>query len=124
MRIDEAQALVDQWIKENGVRYFDPLTNMAMLAEEVGEVARIMARRYGEQSEKESDKNKDFLVVPICVSLACVCMASVTPPVEVSPKEARHTSMQTRAFWSGIFIINSSPSLSVLRAVDKRVFLF
>ena len=60
MKIDEAQALVDQWIKANGVRYFDPLTNMAMLTEEVGEVARIMARRYGEQSEKESDKNIDL----------------------------------------------------------------
>jgi NTP pyrophosphatase (non-canonical NTP hydrolase) len=75
MKIDEAQALVDQWIKENGVRYFDPLTNMAMLTEEVGEVARIMARRYGEQSEKESDKNKelgdelaDVLFVLICIA--------------------------------------------------------
>ena len=75
MKIDEAQALVDQWIKENGVRYFYPLTNMAMLTEEVGEVARIMARRYGEQSEKESDKNKelgdelaDVLFVLICIA--------------------------------------------------------
>ena len=75
MKIDEAQALVDQWIKVNGVRYFDPLTNMAMLTEEVGEVARIMARRYGEQSEKESDKNKelgdelaDVLFVLICIA--------------------------------------------------------
>ncbi|MCF8268446.1 MAG: nucleotide pyrophosphohydrolase [Crocinitomicaceae bacterium] len=75
MKIDEAQALVDQWIKENGVRYFDPLTNMAMLTEEVGEVARIVARRYGEQSEKESDKNKelgdelaDVLFVLICIA--------------------------------------------------------
>jgi NTP pyrophosphatase (non-canonical NTP hydrolase) len=75
MKIDEAQAFVDQWIKENGVRYFDPLTNMAMLTEEVGEVARIMARRYGEQSEKESDKNKelgdelaDVLFVLICIA--------------------------------------------------------
>ena len=75
MKIDEAQALVDQWIKENGVRYFDPLTNMAMLTEEVGEVARIIARRYGEQSEKESDKNKelgdelaDVLFVLICIA--------------------------------------------------------
>ena len=75
MKIDEAQALVDQWIKENGVRYFDHLTNMAMLTEEVGEVARIIARRYGEQSEKESDKNKelgdelaDVLFVLICIA--------------------------------------------------------
>ena len=60
MKIDEAQHLVDTWIKEKGVRYFDPLTNMAILTEEVGEVARIMARRYGEQSEKDTDKAKDL----------------------------------------------------------------
>jgi len=54
------QKQVDDWIKEYGVRYFNELTNMAILSEEVGEVARIMARRYGEQSEKESDKNKDL----------------------------------------------------------------
>lgn len=59
MTIEEAQEAVDQWIKENGVRYFNELTNMAMLTEEVGEVARIIARRYGEQSEKESDRKKD-----------------------------------------------------------------
>ena len=60
MNLTELQKEVDQWIKTYGVRYFDPLTNMAILTEEVGEVARIMARRYGEQSEKESDKNKDL----------------------------------------------------------------
>ena len=60
MTIQESQKLVDKWIKEVGVRYFSELTNMAMLTEEVGEVARIIARRYGEQSEKESDKNKDL----------------------------------------------------------------
>jgi NTP pyrophosphatase (non-canonical NTP hydrolase) len=59
MTIEQAQKLVDDWIKTHGVRYFNELTNMAMLTEEVGEVARIIARRYGEQSEKESDKNKD-----------------------------------------------------------------
>jgi hypothetical protein len=58
MTIKEAQETVDQWIKTIGVRYFNELTNMAMLTEEVGEVARIIARRYGEQSEKESDKTK------------------------------------------------------------------
>ena len=56
--IGDAQSLVDNWIKTVGVRYFSELTNTAVLMEEVGEVARIMARRYGEQSEKESDKNK------------------------------------------------------------------
>jgi len=60
MTIKAAQEDVDNWIKTNGVRYFNELTNMALLTEEVGEVARIIARRYGEQSEKESDKNKDL----------------------------------------------------------------
>lgn len=69
------QQEVDEWIRTTGVRYFDPLTNMAMLTEEVGEVARIMARRYGEQSEKESDKTKvlgeelaDVLFVVLCLA--------------------------------------------------------
>ena len=60
MTIKSAQEEVDNWIKSNGVRYFNELTNMAMLTEEVGEVARIIARRYGEQSEKESDRDKDL----------------------------------------------------------------
>ncbi|MCE3227667.1 MAG: MazG nucleotide pyrophosphohydrolase [Bacteroidetes bacterium] len=75
MEISEAQKLVDQWIKQYGIRYFNELTNTAMLMEEVGEVARIMARRYGEQSEKESDKAKklddelaDVLFVLICIA--------------------------------------------------------
>jgi NTP pyrophosphatase (non-canonical NTP hydrolase) len=58
MELKELQETVDNWIREYGVRYFDELTNTAMLMEEVGEVARIMARRYGEQSEKESDKGQ------------------------------------------------------------------
>ncbi len=58
--IMQLQQQVDEWIKQHGVRYFNELTNMAILTEEVGEVARIMARRYGEQSEKESDKGKDL----------------------------------------------------------------
>jgi NTP pyrophosphatase (non-canonical NTP hydrolase) len=57
MKISEAQATVDHWIQTLGVRYFNELTNTAILMEEVGELARIMARRYGEQSEKESDKD-------------------------------------------------------------------
>ena len=59
MNLKNSQLEVDNWIKNHGVRYFNELTNMAQLTEEVGEVARIIARRYGEQSEKESDKNKD-----------------------------------------------------------------
>src|ERR1700759_3777870 len=75
MTLQEAQKTVDDWIKQYGVRYFNELTNTAMLMEEVGEVARIMARRYGEQSEKESDKAKsledelaDVLFVLICIA--------------------------------------------------------
>ena len=60
MNLKNSQLEVDNWIKNHGVRYFNELTNMAQLTEEVGEVARIIARRYGEQSEKESDKNKDL----------------------------------------------------------------
>ncbi|MEJ6682010.1 MAG: pyrophosphatase, partial [Flavobacteriales bacterium] len=60
MNIKEAQEKTDDWIKTYGVRYFNELTNMAILTEEVGELARIISRRYGEQSEKESDKNKDL----------------------------------------------------------------
>lgn len=72
------QQEVDTWIKEVGVRYFDPLTNMAMLAEEVGEVARIMARRYGEQSEKESDKAKDLGEELADVLFVVLCLANQT----------------------------------------------
>ena len=59
MELQKLQKEVDDWIQNHGVRYFNELTNMAQLTEEVGEVARIIARRYGEQSEKESDKQKD-----------------------------------------------------------------
>ena len=60
MTIKQAQEKVDQWVNKYGVRYFNELTNMAILSEEVGEVARIISRRYGEQSEKDSDKDKDL----------------------------------------------------------------
>lgn len=72
------QAEVHQWIGDIGVRYFDPLTNMAMLAEEVGEVARIMARRYGEQSEKESDKARDLGEELADVLFVVLCLANQT----------------------------------------------
>lgn len=72
------QAEVDEWIKSTGVRYFDPLTNMAMLSEEVGEVARIMARRYGEQSEKESDRAKDLAEELSDVLFVVLCLANQT----------------------------------------------
>lgn len=78
MELKEIQKTVDDWIKEHGVRYFDELTNTAMLMEEVGEVARIMARRYGEQSEKESDKNKDLGDEMADVLFVLVCLANQT----------------------------------------------
>ena len=76
--IEEAQKRVDNWIKEFGVRYFNELTNMAMLTEEVGEVARIIGRRYGEQSEKESDKNKNLGDEMADVLFVLLCLANQT----------------------------------------------
>ncbi|MGV3637824.1 MAG: nucleotide pyrophosphohydrolase [Flavobacteriales bacterium] len=76
--IKQLQAEVDTWITTTGVRYFDPLTNTAMLSEEVGEVARIMARRYGEQSEKESDKTKDLGEELADVLFVVLCLANQT----------------------------------------------
>jgi len=78
MDIKNAQLAVDNWIKEHGVRYFNELTNMAQLTEEVGEVARIIARRYGEQSEKESDKNKDLGEELADVVFVVLCLANQT----------------------------------------------
>lgn len=78
MTIEQSQKLVDDWIKTHGVRYFNELTNMAMLTEEVGEVARIIARRYGEQSEKESDKNKDLGEEMADVLFVLICLANQT----------------------------------------------
>ena len=78
MDIQNAQLDVDNWIKNHGVRYFNELTNMAQLTEEVGEVARIIARRYGEQSEKESDKNKDLGEELADVVFVVLCLANQT----------------------------------------------
>ncbi|MBN2868411.1 MAG: nucleotide pyrophosphohydrolase [Flavobacteriaceae bacterium] len=78
MNIKNAQQEVDNWIKNHGVRYFNELTNMAQLTEEVGEVARIIARRYGEQSEKESDKNKDLGEELADVMFVVLCLANQT----------------------------------------------
>ena len=78
MDIKNAQKVVDNWIQEHGVRYFNELTNMAQLTEEVGEVARIIARRYGEQSEKESDKNKDLGEELADVMFVVLCLANQT----------------------------------------------
>jgi len=78
MDIQNAQKVVDNWIKNHGVRYFNELTNMAQLTEEVGEVARIIARRYGEQSEKESDKEKDLGEELADVLFVVLCLANQT----------------------------------------------
>lgn len=78
MTIEEAQKVVDEWIKSKGVRYFNELTNMAMLTEEVGELARIMARTYGEQSFKESDKNRDLGDEMADVLWVLICLANQT----------------------------------------------
>jgi len=78
MTIEQLQQTIDQWITSTGVRYFNELTNTAILMEEVGEVARIMARRYGEQSEKESDKNADLADEMADVLFVLVCLANQT----------------------------------------------
>lgn len=78
MTIEQAQQTVDNWIKTTGVRYFNELTNMAMLTEEVGEVARIIARQYGEQSFKESDKQKELSDELADVLFVVICLANQT----------------------------------------------
>ena len=78
MTITEAQKMIDRWINTTGVRYFNELTNMAILTEEVGEVARIMARKYGEQSFKESDKAADLADEMADVLFVLICLANQT----------------------------------------------
>ncbi|MEL0455813.1 nucleotide pyrophosphohydrolase [Flavobacteriaceae bacterium SZ-1-7] len=94
MDIKNAQKIVDDWIKDHGVRYFNELTNMAQLTEEVGEVARIIARRYGEQSEKESDKNKDLGEELADVLFVVLCLANQT---NVNLQEAFDKRMDKKA---------------------------
>lgn len=78
MTIDEAQKIVDEWINTIGVRYFNELTNMALLTEEVGELARIIARKYGEQSFKESDKQYNLADEMADVLFVLICLANQT----------------------------------------------
>jgi len=78
MTLEETQQLVDQWIKTTGVRYFNELTNTAILMEEVGEVARIMARKYGEQSFKKSDESHDLADELADVLFVLICLANQT----------------------------------------------
>lgn len=94
MTLNEAQKAVDDWIKEHGVRYFNELTNMAQLTEEVGEVARIIARRYGEQSEKESDQSKDLGDELADVLFVLICLANQTG-VDLQAALARNLEKKT-----------------------------
>jgi len=78
MTLQQSQDTVDQWINAHGVRYFNELTNLAILTEEVGELARIIARRYGEQSEKDSDKGRDLGDEMADVLWVLICLANQT----------------------------------------------
>ena len=93
MHIKEAQNIVDNWIKQHGVRYFNELTNLAMLTEEVGEVARIIARRYGEQSEKDSDTLKDLGDELADVLFVLICLANQTG---VDLTDALHKNLEKK----------------------------
>jgi len=110
MTIEQLQKTVDQWINTTGVRYFNELTNTAVLMEEVGEVARIMARRYGEQSEKESDKQADLADEMADVLFVLVCLANqtgidLTAAVEKNLQKKRNNE---KAFFSTNPIWNDS----------------
>lgn len=95
MTIEEVQQTVDNWIKTTGVRYFNELTNMAMLTEEVGEVARIIARQYGEQSFKESDKDKVLADELADVLFVVICLANQTG-VNLTEAFARNLARKTQ----------------------------
>ncbi|MEL0271464.1 MAG: nucleotide pyrophosphohydrolase [Flavobacteriaceae bacterium] len=95
MDLKDSQLAVDQWIKNHGVRYFNELTNMAQLTEEVGEVARIIARRYGEQSEKESDKQKDLGEELADVVFVVLCLANQTG-IDLQEAFDRKLDLKTR----------------------------
>ena len=94
MDIKNAQQAVDEWIRAHGVRYFNELTNMAQLTEEVGEVARIIARRYGEQSEKESDREKDLGEELADVVFVVLCLANQTG-IDLEAAFARKLDLKT-----------------------------
>ncbi len=94
MTLEEAQQQVDSWIKEYGVRYFSELTNMAILTEEVGEVARIISRTYGEQSSKESDKSKQLADELADVLWVVICLANQTG-VDLTEAFAKNLAKKT-----------------------------
>ncbi len=94
MTLEQLQQTVDEWIKKYGVRYFDPLTNMALLTEEVGEVARIMARTYGEQSAKENDRKKNLADELADVLWVLTCIANQTG-VDLTEAVAKNVEKKT-----------------------------
>ena len=94
MTLKEAQAAVDEWIKTYGVRYFNELTNMAILTEEVGELARIIARTYGEQSFKESDKNRNLGDEMADILWVLICLANQTD-VDLTEAFAKNMEKKT-----------------------------
>ena len=93
MTIPELQKTVDTWIKDHGVRYYNELTNMAILTEEVGEVARIIARQYGEQSFKDSDREKNLGEELADVMFVVICLANQTG---VDLTEAMHKNLEKK----------------------------
>jgi NTP pyrophosphatase (non-canonical NTP hydrolase) len=95
MTFDQAQATVDEWITTIGVRYFSELTNMAILTEEVGEVARLIARQYGEQSFKESDKGRELGDELADVLFVVICLANQTG-VNLTEAMARNLAKKTQ----------------------------
>ena len=95
MTLEEAQKTVDTWITTTGVRYFNELTNMAILTEEVGEVARLISRQYGEQSFKESDKNRDLGDELADVLFVVICLANQTG-VDLTEALARNLAKKTQ----------------------------
>ena len=95
LTLKEAQAQVDHWIKTYGVRYFNELTNMTILTEEVGELARIMARTYGEQSFKESDKHRDLGDEMADVLWVLICLAKQTG-VDLTAAVAKNLQKKTQ----------------------------
>ena len=95
MELKAAQKLVDDWIKKHGVRYFNELTNMAMLTEEVGEVARVIARAYGEQSNKKKDKSKELGEELADVLFVLICLANQTG-VDLTKEFAKNLEKKTK----------------------------
>ena len=98
MTIEEAQQTVDNWINTTGVRYFSELTNMAMLTEEVGEVARIIARKYGDQSFKKSDEGADLGDELADVLFVLICLANQTG---INLTEALHKNLEKKSSRDG-----------------------